>query len=276
MAASSEGQKQAAHLINNIQDISFLEIALIVVGTWAAIFVIRRTLPYLAERGPGQFRLYLLGAVPILRLLLLTIAILWVFPIIFNVTFQNFLVIAGGASVAVGFAFKDYVSSLIAGVVVLVERPYRPGDWVKIKDDYGEVQSVGMRAVQLLTPAANVVTIPHDRIWTSNISNANDGAHTLMCIANFYLTPEHDATRIQAALHDVGLTSAFLHYGRPVLVVLSEQPWGTHYQLKAYPFDMRDQFRFISDMTTRGKQAIYEAGARETSVQMAAGQGSGG
>ena len=265
-----EGQDKAVKLINNLQDISFVEIGLVIIGVWAAIAVIRRVLPYLAERGPGQFRLYLLGAVPILRLLLLVTAILWVFPIIFNVTFQNFLVVAGALSVAVGFAFKDYVSSLIAGIVVLIERPYRPGDWVKINDDYGEVKSVGMRAVQLLTPAANMVTVPHDRIWTNNISNSNDGAQTLMCVAEFFVAPDHDCGRVQQALQDVGLTSAFLHYGEPVLVVLAEQPWGTHYKLKAYPFDMRDQFRFISDLTTRGKLAIAGAGGRETRVQAVA------
>lgn len=246
-----------------------------IASAWAAIFVIRKTLPYLAERGPGQLRLYLLGAVPILRLLLLALAIVWIVPIIFNITFQNFLVIAGAASVAIGFAFKDYVSSLIAGAVVLVERPYRPGDWVRIKDDYGEVKSVGMRAVQLLTPSANMVTVPHDRIWTSNISNSNDGAQTLMCVADFYLAPDHDAARIQALLRDVGLTSAFLHYSQPVIVVLTERPWGTHYKLKAYPFDMRDQFRFVSDLTVRGKQAIHDGGAREASVPFAAGKAAG-
>ena len=266
MAAADQGKEQASKLINNLQDISFVEIGLIVVGAWVAIVLIRRVFPYLAARGPSQVRLYLLGAVPILRLFLLTFAILWVVPIIFNITFQNFLVIAGAASVAIGFAFKDYVSSIIAGVVAIVERPYRPGDWVKIEGDYGEVKSVGMRAICINTASDNVVTIPHDRIWTKNITNANDGARTLMCVANFYLTPEHDPVRIQTTLQDVALTSAYLRYDHPILVVLTQEPWGTHYKLKAYPFDLRDQFSLISDLTTRGKQAIAAAGARETMV----------
>ena len=223
----------------------------------------RRFLPYLAERGPRQLRLYLLGAVPIIRLVLLVTAILWIIPIVFNITFQNFLVIAGAASLAVGFAFKDYVSSLIAGIVAIVERPYRPGDWVEIDGDYGEVRSVGMRSIQIQTAADNTVTIPHDRIWTENISNSNDGSRTLMCIADFYLAPLHDAALIRSVLQDVALTSAYLDYAKPVLIMVSETPWGTHYKLKAYPFDLRDQFSFISDMTVRGKLAIVEAGGTE-------------
>ena len=82
---------------------------MVIALTWLAIVTVRKLAPFFAERGPQQLRLWLLGSVPIARLLLMIFAIVWIIPIIFNVTFQNFLVIAGAASVAIGFAFKDYV-----------------------------------------------------------------------------------------------------------------------------------------------------------------------
>ena len=264
MAISNEGSKQAVKLLNDLQDISVTKIGLILVGTSLVVLIARTLLPYLAERGPNRMRLYLLGAVPVIRLLMLVVAILWVIPIIFNVTLQNFLVISGALGVAIGFAFKDYASSVIAGVVAIFERPYRPGDWVRIGDDYGEVRSVGMRALEICTPADDIIHIPHGKLWESSISNSNDGARTLMCVTSFYLRPDHEAARVRSALRDVALTSAYLEYGKPVVVMLAETPLGTHYQLKAYPFDMRDQFHFISDLTMRGKLAIAEVGAIET------------
>ncbi len=266
VTGSMSAKDDAVKLINDLQDISFGEIALVIAVTGVAIMLVRRVLPFLAERGPNQVRLYLLGAVPIIRLLLMTVAVLWIFPIIFNVTFQNFLVIAGGASVAIGFAFKDYVSSLIAGIVAIFERPYRPGDWVEIDDDYGEVQTVGLRAIRLRTASDNIVTVPHVRMWDSNIINGNDGERTLMCIADFYVAPEHDAAKLRDLLRDVALTSAYLEFDKPVMVILAQKPWGTHYKVKAYPFDMRDQFAFISDLTIRGKRAIADCGAREVTA----------
>ncbi len=263
MAAAEEGGQKAAKLLNDLQDISFTKIGLILVGTWLVILLARKLLPYVAERGPSQLRLYLLGAVPIIRLLMLVVAILWVIPIVFNITLQNFLVISGALGVAIGFAFKDYVSSLIAGIVAIFERPYRPGDWVRIGGDYGEVRSVGMRALEICTPADDIIHVPHEKIWQSNIANSNDGARTLMCVASFWLRPDHDAARVRVALRDVALTSAYLKYDKPVLVMLAQTPLGTRYQLKAYPFDMRDQFHFISDLTIRGKLAIVDAGGVE-------------
>ena len=263
MAPAEQGQQKAASLINDLQDISFTKIGLILLGTWLVILLARKLLPYLAERGPSQLRLYLLGAVPIIRLVLLVIAVTWVIPIVFNITLQNFLVIAGALGVAIGFAFKDYVSSLIAGIVAIVERPYRPGDWVRVGGDYGEVRSVGMRAIEICTPTDDIVHVPHEKIWQNNIANSNDGSQTLMCVASFYLRPDHDAGRVRVALRDVALSSAYLEYDKPVVVMLAETPLGTHYKLKAYPFDMRDQFHFISDLTIRGKLAIAASGAVE-------------
>ncbi|WP_411838848.1 mechanosensitive ion channel family protein [Paracoccus sp. ME4] len=256
----------ALRLLNDFQDISFSKVALIILGTWLAIWAVRRVLPYLAANGPAHARLYLLGAVPIARLVMTAVAIVWILPIIFNITVQNFLVIAGAASVAIGFAFKDYVSSLIAGIVAVFEKPYRPGDWVTIDGDYGEVKRIGLRAVTLKTADDNMITAPHNVIWSSNISNGNDGAKTLQCVAEFFVAVAHDPARIRSALQDVALTSAYLDYHHPVLVVLKDEPWGTHYKIRAYPFDMRDQFQFISDMTIRGRKAIHAAGYEPASV----------
>ncbi len=72
-----------------------------------------------------------------------------------------------------------------------------------------------------------------------------------------------DMTPIPSLLRDVAPTSAYLDHAKPVIVVPADKPLGTHYKLRACPFDMRDQFAFASDLTLHGKQAVYEAGARE-------------
>ena len=83
-------------------------------------------------------------------------------------------------------------------------------------------------------------------------------------MTSFYLQPRHDASLVRTALRDVALTSAYLDYQRPVSVSLQQTQWGTHYKVKAYPFDMRDQFSFISDLTVRGKLALVDCGAEES------------
>ena len=57
MAVAEQGQQKAARLINDLQEISFTKVGLILLGTWVVILLARKLLPYLAERGPSQLRL---------------------------------------------------------------------------------------------------------------------------------------------------------------------------------------------------------------------------
>ena len=260
-AEAAETARQA--VIRAIEEINFVYIGLVFLLVTATIWVLRRVVPWIARYAPARYRLNILGILPIARLLLLVMAVALTLPEVINFTPENILVIGGALGVALGFGFKDRISSIVAGIVAVFEKTYRPGDWVRVGDHYGEVVKVGLRAFELRTPSDDIVTITHDRIWSEDIANSNDGDNTLMNVGEFYLRPDHDAARVRAALTEVALTSAYLDYDKPVIVQLSETPLGTRYALKIYPFDLRDQFDLISDVTARGKIAIVAAGGRE-------------
>lgn len=51
-------------------------------------------------------------------------------------------------------------------------------------------------------------------------------------------------------------------FDKPIIVVAEEKPWGTHYRIRAYPVDPRQQFLFVTDLTVRGKAILSDAGIR--------------
>ncbi|MBK5938079.1 mechanosensitive ion channel family protein [Halochromatium roseum] len=245
---------------------ALLELTLILVGAVALILLVQKALPWLANRLHGKSRHYLLALVPLLRLIIVIGAFLLAVPTLIEPSLQNMVAIFGSLGLALGFALKDYASSLVAGIVAVGEAPYRNGDWVQIGDTYGEVTYVGMRAVNLVTPDDNLVSIPHAKLWTEPISNANNGSPQLQCTADFYLHPIHDGARVRELLFDVALTSPYLALGEPIAVVAAEQPWGTRYRLRAYPIDARQQFRFATDLTLRAKAELLRQGFRMAAV----------
>ncbi len=249
-------------LLENVTHIVVIQIVLIFVGTWLFTTLIQRFLPWAAEKFSGRYRFYILASVPVLRLFALVVGVVLVVPRIIDPSFENLVALLGALGLALGFAFKDYVGSLIAGIVTLYERPYRLGDWISIEGTYGEVKSIGMRAFEIVTPDDTVVVIPHQKLWDHLISNANNGSQNLLCVTDFYLRSPHDSAQVRQTLEDVGLTSSFLQLKRPLHVVVQEKPWGTHYRLKAYPVDPRDQFRFITDLTIRGRSALGDLGVK--------------
>ncbi len=245
------------------------EVGLIVLAAALLIAAIQRLLPWVGNRLHGKRRLHLLALVPVLRLGLILLAFVLVVPLVINPSMQNMVALLGASALALGFALKDYVSSLIAGLVAVGETPYRNGDWVQIDGVYGEVRHVGLRALQLVTPDDTVVTVPHARLWTEPVHNANDGSPRLLCVAEFHLHPRHDAALVRELLADVALTSPYLFLEQPVAVLVQEKPWGTLYQVKAYPVDARQQFRFVSDLTVRGKAALARIGAAAAAATFA-------
>ena len=60
---------------------------------------------------------------------------------------------------------------------------------------------------------------------------------------------------------------------RPVTVVAREEPFGTHYRVKGYPFDGTDQFAFTTDLTLRGKRVLLDLGARPARAPVAGAPG---
>ncbi len=131
---------------------------------------------------------------------------------------------------------------------------------MQIGDTYGEVIEFGLRTVLLRTADANDVTIPHSTLWHAPLSNATSGQHDLLCVADFYVHPDHDIAPVRQTLHDVAATSVYLKLDRPIVIVMKNEPFGLHCKLKAYAMDAREQFVFIADLTERGNLALRELG----------------
>ena len=144
----------------------------------------------------------------------------------------------------------------MAGLVTVLENTYQPGDWIEVDGTYGEVKAIAGRAVHLLTADDTEVIIPHSRLWSASIFNSSSGSRSLLCVANFYLHPDHDASAVREKLTEVGLSSSYRTPDSKVTVAVMEKPWGTQYRLKAYVKESREQFLFITDLTIRGKDIL--------------------
>ncbi len=260
--------KDVSKILRDWNDIQLLEAVAALAAGIALLLAIKWLVPWLARRLPDRFRLWILPWEPILRITILLILLAYIVPLFIYPTSENLLAVFATLGLAFGFAFKDYASSIIAGVVALYERPYPNGDWVKIEDTYGEVKSNDLRTVHILTPNDTLVAIPHGKMWTTAIANSNCGRRDLLCVADFYLRPDHDGLLIRQKLRDVAVASPYLNFNRPVVVLAAEQPWGTHYRLKAYPLDGRDQFLFTTDLTLRGKAMFRRLQVETASVMV--------
>ena len=243
-------------ILRDLESTQIILVASVLVVAWLLASAVRFLLRLAAEAAPTRLRLPVLRLIPLLRLCVGIGALAVIVPILVEPSLQNMVAIVASVSLALAFVLKDYASSLVAGIVTIIEGPYQPGDWIDLDGTYGEVKLIGLRAVHIVTAYDNEVIVPHSRLWSAAVSNATSGGHTVLCVADFYLHPDHDAELAQQCLAEIGETTGGHKPDTNVSVVVQEKPWGTHYKLKAYVNESRDQFKFVTDLTIRGKAAL--------------------
>ncbi len=254
--AANETAEQTKELISKITTWKIGQALIALVISYILLKVIDQTVIWLSEQVAKEWRLRVKQFLPFLRMMVLTITVIFLMNLFLNISRENLIAVTGTIAVALGFAFKDYVSSIIAGIIGLFEVPYRVGDRVQIEDFYGEVISYGLRGIRLQTPEDNVVTIPHNKIWTTAVSNANMGELEAQVISEFYFAHDVDIELVTKILYRVGYTSKYTYLNLPILVIVEEKPWGTLFKLKSYPLDARDEFIYKTDLTIRAKRAF--------------------
>ena len=93
-----------------------------------------------------------------------------------NVT--AWLASAGIVGIAVGFAAKDTLANLFAGVFILADAPYKIGDFIVLEGgERGQVSRIGLRSTRMLTRDDVEVTIPNATIANSKVLNESGGPY---------------------------------------------------------------------------------------------------
>ncbi len=101
--------------------------------------------------------------------------------VIWKIDMTAWLASAGIAGLAIGFAAKDTLSNLFAGVFILADAPYKVGDYIVLDGgNRGKVMNIGLRSTRVLTRDDVEITIPNSIIGNSSITNQSGGHHTRM------------------------------------------------------------------------------------------------
>ncbi len=105
-------------------------------------------------------------------------AAIWAVFLSWKIDVTAWLASAGIVGVAVGFAAKDTLSNLIAGVFILADAPYQLGDYLILDSgDRGRVTEIGIRATRLLTNDDIEIIVPNAIMANARIINESGGPY---------------------------------------------------------------------------------------------------
>jgi len=197
----------------------------------------------------------------LIMLLLLVHGGYWLFKI-WHINVTPLLASAGIATAAVALASKDTLANLFGGVSVLVDHPFRLGDYITLSDGQrGEVVDIGIRSTRILTRDSVLITVTNSIMSTTIVTNESGRVPRFRVRVTVGVGYDSDPELVEATLLKAceGINeilpspkarARFREFGESSLV----------YQLLAWIHDPGDRGRIIHELNTNVLKLFRQEG----------------
>lgn len=190
----------------------------------------------------------------------------------FKVSKEILVILSGTAAVALGFALKDLAASLMAGIMIMFDRPFQIGDRISFDDIYGDVIAIGLRSVKIQTLDDSTVTIPNNLFLSRHTVCGNSGVVDMQVVVDFYIAADQDLVAARQIIQEVAANTRFVYLPKPIKVIVAQKIIGNclalHLRLKAYVLDTKFEKDFETDVTLHVMKLFAEQGIQPPTLLM--------
>lgn len=143
-------------------------IAVLVIGFWIIkrlVSLARATME--AAKFSPDLQPFLLSLIDI------GLKVLLVFSVagIVGIETASFVAVLAAAGFAIGLALQGSLGNFAAGVIILIFRPYKVGDWVEVSEKFGKVEEIQIFNTLIVTPGRKTLIIPNGQIIDNIVTN---------------------------------------------------------------------------------------------------------
>ncbi len=176
-----------------------LAILVLIVGFWFA-GRIGRWVKNALDRLPNFDEAVASFLSSIARYLIVIITILAVLDR-FGVETTSLIAVLGAAGLAVGLALQGTLSNVAAGVMLLMFRPFKLGNFIEVAGHAGTVKGISLFTTELATPDNVQIIVPNSAVWGDSVKNYN-GHPTRRCDITMGISYGSDINKALAVLKD--------------------------------------------------------------------------
>jgi small-conductance mechanosensitive channel len=178
-----------------------------------------------------------------------------------------FIAGAGIAGVAIGFAAKDTLSNLIAGILLIIDRPFEVGDRIEVwqapagSATWGDVIDIGMRATKIKTTDNIVIIIPNNEIMLRDIINYTTISDKIRVRIDIGIAYDADMQKAKKIMLQAADSADWVSKAPPPKVVVRNfGEFTVDLQLRVWIANARKRMDTISYITDKVKEIFDEQG----------------
>lgn len=242
---------------------------LIIIATWLLLKFINSMVESIGGQF-AQYRMLLQKLQSFMQFFIYMSAGILVFMMSFRINDQILALIGGTLAVSVGFALKDLAASFIAGMTVMVDRPFQVGDRVTFEGNYGDIIAIGLRSVRMRTLNDDIITIPNNKFLNEVTVSGNYGALDMQVVIPFYVGLDEDITLARDLIQEAASSSRYIHLPKPVTVLVKQTITDNYLAIqltcKAYVVDTAYEKLFETDITLRVMKEFKKHGIRPPKI----------
>lgn len=106
--------------------------------------------------------------------IILKIGLIFIIASILGADLTGFVAILAAAGFAIGMALQGSLGNFASGILVLAFKPYKVNDWIKIEDNFGRVDEIGIFNTKMITRDDNTLIIPNSKVTDSILTNYSE------------------------------------------------------------------------------------------------------
>jgi small-conductance mechanosensitive channel len=186
---------------------------------------------------------------------------------VLGINVMPFIAGAGVAGIAIGFAAKDTLSNLIAGVLLLIDRPFEIGDRIEVwsapagSASWGDVVDIGLRATKIRTTDNIIIIIPNNEIMKRDIVNYTIISNQIRVRINIGISYDANTEKAKKAILQVAASADWISKTpAPKVVVRNFGESSVDLQLRVWIDNARKRMDTISYVTDHVKEAFDAEG----------------